>query len=117
MFRLVALCLLGVFVECALSLPLKDVYASTSVELSPNYSNTGPQPNGPAEFLSASFQVLPDFAEGAFYTQSTTSATFQLAAKEFDPPLSQIVSVYDHTQNKAKDFLNVSWNKRGEDRK
>lgn len=39
---------------------------------------------------------------------STTSATFQLAAREVEQPLSQVISVYDHSQNKANGFLNVS---------
>lgn len=57
--------------------------------------------------MNCNTNCVPTFQQGAFYTKSTTSATFQLAAKEYDPPLSQIIGVYDHTQNKAKDFLHV----------
>lgn len=105
MFKLITLCILGLTLgPSVLSYPVKNVFA---VDLT-NQSG-GDLPNhGAADFLSASFQSLPDFAQGAFYAAPTTSATYQLAAKEYDPPLSQIVSAYDHTQNKAKDFLHVS---------
>lgn len=92
--------LLGCAVSSVLGHPVQNAFAS--VETSNEYPHSGA-----AHFVEASLLSLPDFAAGHFYVASTTSATFQLAAKEFDPPLSQIVSVYDHSQNKANDFLNV----------
>lgn len=72
--------------------------------------NEQPAGYGAVDFVHASIDSLPDFAKGVLYVPETTSATFQLAAKEYDPPLSKIVSVYDHTQNKANGFLQVSDN-------
>lgn len=46
--------------------------------------------------------------QGAFYVKPTTSANYQLAAKEYEHPLSQVISVYDHSQNKIKGFAKVS---------
>lgn len=94
MFESIAvLCLLGV--TCVLAYPA--------------VQNEGGIPGyGVVDFVHASIDSLPDFAAGNLYIPEKPSASFQLAAKEYDPPLSQIVSVYDHSQNKANDFLHVS---------